>query len=69
MFFAVGVEGANLEILAKISKRDPLRLRGLRFRDLFAWLSNSLSSVSRSNPGDNVTFENPVAPEGWASIE
>jgi uncharacterized protein YegL len=69
MFFAVGVEGANMDVLKQIAKREPLRLKGLRFRDLFKWLSNSLSSVSQSNPGDNVQFENPVTPHGWASIE
>jgi uncharacterized protein YegL len=70
IFFAVGVAGANMEVLNQMAQRNkPLRLKGLRFRDLFSWLSNSLSSVSRSNPGDKVQIEPPVTPYGWASIE
>lgn len=66
-FFAVGVEGANLEILAQIATRLPLKLKGLRFRDLFAWLSSSMQKVSHSQVGDNVPLENPVTPTGWAT--
>jgi uncharacterized protein YegL len=64
-FFAVGVPGANMDILARIATRTPLRLEGLKFRELFAWLSSSLSGVSKSQVGQMVALP---PPSGWASV-
>lgn len=64
-FFAIGVHGANMETLSQISVRTPLSLDGLKFRELFSWLSSSLRSVSRSTPGTDVALESP---QGWASV-
>lgn len=45
-FFAVGVDGANMKLLARLSVRPPLKLEGLRFGELFAWLSASTARVA-----------------------
>lgn len=68
-FFAVGTPDANFDVLRQLSSaRPPLTLQGLRFRDLFVWLSNSMRSISRSAPNTEVPLENPAAPGGWASV-
>jgi uncharacterized protein YegL len=66
--FAVGVGEARFDVLKLFTPREPLRLDGLRFRELFLWLSSSLKSVSQSNPGEEVSLPNPVTPNGWASL-
>ncbi|WP_425145056.1 vWA domain-containing protein [Deinococcus sp.] len=64
-FFAVGVKGADMGVLAQLSVREPLRLEGLKFRELFVWLSASLRAVSQSTPGDAVAL---ASPKGWAEL-
>ena len=49
--FCIGVEGANLTILAELSAKPPLMLEGVKFQELFKWLSDSLSAASKSRPG------------------
>lgn len=51
---AVGIGNeADLEMLAKVSPAHrPVRISGTQFREFFAWLSQSVSSVSASLPGD-----------------
>lgn len=69
-FFSVGVDGADMATLKALNpERAPLKLKGLMFRELFRWLSNSLSSVSRSQPSEPLKIAAPdVTPKGWASI-
>jgi uncharacterized protein YegL len=66
-FFAVGVEGANFDKLKQISVRQPLKLKGYSFREMFVWLSQSQRSVSHSRPGeeDQLKLASPV---GWANL-
>jgi uncharacterized protein YegL len=63
IFFAVGTEGASMDILSKISVRLPIKLNELNFGELFEWLSASLSSVSQSRIGDQVALPDPRASE------
>ena len=66
-FFALGVNKADFEVLKQIAVREPLKLNGVRFREFFLWLSASLKTVSRSNPGDRVSIPD-YKPYGWADV-
>lgn len=54
--FTIAVEGANLTKLNQLSIRPPVMLDGVKFKELFLWLSSSLSAASRSRPGDSMSL-------------
>jgi uncharacterized protein YegL len=66
LFFAVAVEGADMDTLQEIAPADrpPVLLNGLDFRTLFLWLSGSMKRVSSSNVGEAVV----LPPVGWGKI-
>ncbi len=66
IFYAVGVENADMKTLARFSEdRPPLKLKGVAFREMFQWLSKSLSAVAGSRPGEQV----PLPAPGWGQVD
>jgi uncharacterized protein YegL len=63
-FFAVGVAGADMKKLADLSTRPPVKLRGLRFVDMFVWLSRSAQQVANSQLDEVVT----LPPVDWGTV-
>ena len=64
-FFAVGVEGADMQTLSEISVRAPVKLNGVNFKDMFLWLSKSLSNISHSGTNDQISLSSP---DSWGKI-
>lgn len=64
-FFPVAVEGADLGAMQDLASKEALKLSGLKFEELFLWLSASASAVSASQPGDAVAAPSPA---GWAEL-
>ena len=61
VFFTFAVEGADMRQLAKIAppNRPPMQLQEAKIEDLFRWLSNSMSVISQSSPGDRIRLPAP----------
>lgn len=63
-FFAVGVEKANMQRLAEIVVRAPVKLIGLNFVEMFVWLSKSMEAVAQSRTDEQVA----LPPPGWGAV-
>lgn len=68
-FFAVGTGAANYDKLRQLSPtRQPLRLKGIAFREMFRWLSNSQTRVSQSQVGTHIALPPATGDGGWADV-
>lgn len=67
VFFAVGVENANMQILSQIATPTipPVKLKGLNFQEMFRWLSDSMGRTSSTKVGENVALP-PT--DSWAMV-
>ncbi len=63
--FPIGTAESDLEALSEFATKPALRLKGLKFKELFMWLSRSVSSASKAAPDETTQLP---APEGWAEI-
>ncbi len=67
--FSIGIGAeADMKTLTRFSpKRPALRLQGLKFREFFEWLSQSVSRTSQSMPGDNIKLDLEGI-KGWGEL-
>lgn len=62
----IGVAGANMHVLSQFSSKPAVALNGLKFRELFQWLSASMARVSASTSSDAAVSLPSMS--GWGSI-
>ena len=67
--FPIGIgDEADMNYLARFSpKRNPLRLKGMNFKEFFEWLSQSVCIVSNSMPGDKIEIDR-AGIKSWAEF-
>jgi uncharacterized protein YegL len=63
--FPIGTAEADLDVLGEFATKQALRLQGLKFKELFMWLSRSVSSASKAAPDETTQLP---APSGWAEV-
>lgn len=63
VFYAVGVDDPNtdMDLLRSLSIHPAIQLKQLAFKDLFRWISQSVSTASRLK-GDIDIMQNPAVP-------
>lgn len=68
--FPIGIgDSVDMSVLARFSpKRSPMKLQGLKFKEFFEWLSQSVSAVSQSIPGEKIELDTEGL-KGWADLE
>lgn len=67
-FLPIGVEGADMTILQKISGNgmDAVKLKGMRFAEFFRWLSASMGTITKSEEGQKVNLSvGAKGKDGW----
>jgi len=63
--FTIGIgNDADMEFLEQFGS-SPIKLQGLKFNEFFQWLSQSVSTISDSMPGDKI---NLPPREGWDAL-
>lgn len=65
-FMPIAVEGADVDQMTSLSGKQALKLQGVKFEELFQWLSASAAAVSASQPGDAVKA--PGGIDEWAEL-
>ncbi|MEG2246549.1 MAG: VWA domain-containing protein [Romboutsia sp.] len=68
--FPIGIGNhADMSTLEKFSpRRQPLRLKGLNFKEFFEWLSQSVVKTSQSMPGESIQLDLEGL-KGWVNLE
>lgn len=68
-FFIVGVQDADINLLRKIAspKISPVMLDGLKFQEMFRWLSASVKRVSTNKVGEEQIDLPSIT--GWARVD
>lgn len=67
--FPIGIgSNADMRILNRFSpKRSALKLQGLKFKEFFQWLSQSVSKTSQSTPGETIPLD-VEGIRGWGEL-
>ena len=54
VFMSVGIEDANMETLQTLQGSRPAKLKGLKFKQFFQWLSASMGTIVTHSEGEKV---------------